>query len=152
MKKIKLTLFIAVLGLLLVSCNRDITEPVISSNPTAPVLQDLNINFDFNADNAGSLIPFNWTAADYGFKASINSAVEMDITGNNFANAVELVTSYTSTASISVKDLNSKLLALGVPAGTAANVEFRLKSNYSLSYTNLYYWRCRRRLGSSKGS
>lgn len=127
MKKIKLILFTVLIGLFLSSCVSDINEVAMSSDPTEPVMENFTIG-NFNADNAESLIPFSWTKADFGFNASVNYAIQIDKAGNNFANAKDLVSTYSNNVSVSVKDINKKLLDLELEPETLANLEFRVKA------------------------
>jgi len=137
MKKIKLTLFIAVLGLLLVSCERDITEPVISSSPSKSTLADLSLTVDFIKANTESPITFSWSAANFGFASSITYTLQLSSRSDFSADVVNLFSTQSLTGTSSVKQINNVLLSWSKVAGTETNLYYRVAA--SVTTTNVVY-------------
>lgn len=141
MKKIKITLtiMIAVFAFLLVSCDRDITEPVISSNPTQPAQSDLSLTVAFDVNNADSLVRFTWAAADFGFPSSTTYTVEVSPTSGFTANVATLLTTQKLTGTAKIGDLNALMLSWGYNIGSAVTVYYRtaasVSSNAAASYS-----------------
>ncbi len=127
MKKIKLTLtiFIAALGFLLSSCDREITEPMISSSPTQPTLAQASLTAEFNVNNADSLVRFSWSAADFGFASSTTYALQVSPTNNFSANVSTLFTTQTLSGTAKVGDINTLLLSWGNEIGTVVTLYYR---------------------------
>lgn len=137
MKKIKLSIFIVVLGLLLVSCKRDITEPVISANPDKPAQSDLSITVDFVKANAESPITFSWSAANFGFASSTTYTLQFSSKSDFSADVVNFVSTQNLTTTSSVKLINNVLLGWNKTAGTATNLYYRVSA--SVAPTNVVY-------------
>jgi len=139
MKKIKiiLTIFLAVAGLLVTSCKRDITEPTISSNPTAPTLSDVSLTAAFTVANADSLLRFGWTKADYGFSASVTYNVLMSPTSDFSANVATVASSQGVSATAKVGDINTLLLAWNYNIGTPVTVYYRVAATVNSNVTTV---------------
>ncbi len=131
MKKIKLItlLFIISLGLLLVSCKTDITKPVLNSSPGAPALSDLALTVDFTVNNADSTIKFSWTAANYGFAASVDYVVEVSPTNDFSSNVAQLIKTQALTGTAKISDINTLLISWNDPIGTAATLYYRVSAS-----------------------
>ncbi len=129
MKKTTLiTLFLAMLGLLLVSCKSDITQPVINSNPSAPALADVSITAQFTMANTDSLIRFSWSAPDFGFSASVDYVVEVSPKSDFSSNVAQLIKTQKLTGTAKVGDVNALLLSWNNPIGTAATFYYRVSA------------------------
>ncbi len=138
MKKIKLTLFIAMLGFMFISCERDITEPTISSDPAEPTNSDLSFTGAFDVTNADGLITFTWSAADFGFASSTNYALEMSPI-NDFSNNVATVfTTQKLTGTAKVSDINTLILSWNYNIGTDVTVYYRVAANVTSSIAPIY--------------
>jgi len=135
MKKIKLALFITVLGVLLVSCERDITEPMISSSPTKATISDLSLTAAFTVNNADSLITFSWAAADFGFQSSTTYEVQLSSKNDFSSNVATLFTTQKLKGTAKVGDVNSLLLGWGFNIGTPVTVYYRVISSVTSSLT-----------------
>ena len=138
MKKLSI-IFMLIAGIFLVSCDKEEVGPVIgdtvSPELTAPAS---GLALELTEANAGDLITFEWTAADYGFSAAITYILEMDFAGNEFANPILLGNFPNAlTTTLTNGELNTKLIANGVSAGATANLEFRISSKVSAAYPNL---------------
>lgn len=130
MKKTTLiTLIIAVLGLALVSCKSDISQPEISSNPTAPTQSDLSLTVDFTKTNADSPITFSWSAADFGFKASITYTLQLSTRSDFSADVINLFSTQKLTGTSSVRQIDNVLLAWGLAAGTETTLYYRVSAS-----------------------
>ncbi len=77
------------------------------------------------------MLNFEWTAADYGFDAAISYSVQVDLAANDFAEAIELIKTTSTTGSFTYGDLNNKLLAAGAVPGGVNDVQFRVVSSVS---------------------
>lgn len=129
MRKIKLSLFIAMLGLLLASCSRDITEPMMSADPTKPTVADLSLSVDFIKDNADKPIAFSWSAADFGYAASITYTLQVSPTSTFSDNAVNLLSTQNLTANSTVRQIDNTMLGWGLTAGTEATLYYRVAAS-----------------------
>jgi hypothetical protein len=138
MKKIKLFIFLAALGLLVVSCKRDITEPVISSNPTQPTTADLSFTGSFTMSNSDSLMTFSWSAAAFGFQSSTTYALQLSATSDFSKNVATLFTTQSLTGTAKVGDINTLLLSWGYPIGTAVTVYYRTTASVSTNVATVY--------------
>ncbi|MBK7213741.1 MAG: SusE domain-containing protein [Bacteroidales bacterium] len=115
MRKISI-IFITLVGLFgLVSCEKDETRAVISDNPTAPAFTNLTAGaaIVLQKPDADNPISYEFSTADFGFQSSVTYAVQVDLAGNNFADAVNLGTVNNGTSiSLLTSDLDNKLLAM----------------------------------------
>ncbi len=139
MKKIAIFL-IAILGIAFItSCKKDEVKAYLSTSTTIPIITDglsNNSTVVLNKANKDAMINVVWTAAKYGFNASVTYTLQMDKKGNNFASAVNLgspsstVLSRTYTFSMLTNDLNNKLLTFQADPENpvAIDVEFRIKA------------------------
>ena len=147
----KLFIFlITILGVAFISsCKKDEVKTMVSTSFTAPVIKAGVANgatVVLNKDNTSETIKIIWSAADYGYRASVTYTLQMDKKGNNFAGALSLgspsstVISNNDTLSVITNDLNGKLLMLQanpkLPLATA--VEFRVMAKISNSVPLLY--------------
>jgi len=129
MKKIKLSLFIAVIVLLVVSCERDITEPQISPDPTAPTLSDLSYSGDFSMAYADSAITFSWTAASFGFESSTTYSLEVSSTSDFSGDVATLFTTQDMQGTATVNDVNNILLSWDNTIGDPAVLYYRVSAS-----------------------
>lgn len=143
MRKISI-IFITLVGLLaMVSCEKDETRAVISDNPAAPAFSNLTAGavIVLEKANADVAISYKWSAADYGFAASVNYAVQMAKAGTSFADPVVLATVNNVTeATITTGDINNKLLALELDETNPLPLalEFRIKASVADAIDPVY--------------
>jgi len=72
---------------------------------------------------------FNWSDVDFGFDAAKTYKVQFDVKGNNFAEAVDLVTvTQVLTATVTVGDFNKALLNKELEPDAPVDIEFRISS------------------------
>ena len=127
MKKIlTLALFAA---LFIAACTEKDKEPILNPG-AAPLITSPATGTSFVlADSTAAQIfkVFEWTAADFGFKAGINYTLELDKAGNNFANAVTVGSlNALSLANITNERINTIMLTKDLPDAEFSNVEFRV--------------------------
>lgn len=105
------------------------TAPTLISNNTAPI-----VLLNSNKDNPA--ITFNWTNPNYKFNTGNSSqdvtyTLQIDTVGSNFKNPKmsESVISKNLSATLTVGDLNKKLLSMDLPSGVTRNYSIRVKSS-----------------------
>ena len=109
---------ILLLALAVFSCEDKALDPVVQlgANPTliSPGGGSAFVLEEANQDAV--MTTFEWTAAEFGYQAAINYAVEIDVAGNNFENAITLGSGTAlSLNDVTVGKVNSILLASGLP-------------------------------------
>ena len=131
-KKILIYLsFIGLIGLLF-SCEKDETKAVLLDNPTAPTIVSMP---DLNLKRANGLnvLEFVGTAVNPGFQASVTYYLEACAKGNNFADALQILSDKQDISmKITVADLDGILLKK-FPADQVSSIDFRIRSVLSLS-------------------
>lgn len=139
MKKIiSVALLTAVIGLLFVSCDSDITKPVISSNPVQPAVANIALPDSFLVNYADSLVTFSWSATDFGFSSSATYIVQLSDTSNFSRNAADLITTQKLSGTAKVGDINTLILSWNYPIGTPVTVYYRVGASVSASVAPVY--------------
>ena len=139
MKKIKVTLFLAILGLLFASCKTDLIQPVVSSSPSSPGQVNLTYTGTFDINSADSLMTFSWSASSFGFEASITYTVQLSSTSDFSSNVKDLFSINNNTSGTAkVNDVNSLLLRLGYAFGTPDTVYYRVSASVSSKVGSAY--------------
>ncbi|SPW29048.1 Uncharacterised protein [Elizabethkingia miricola] len=130
MKNIFKIVFAAIVGFLLISCEKDEDRAVIGSPGTSD-LSMTGTSFVLNADNASQkATTFSWINPSYGLNIEVKSSLQFAKAGTNFAKIKEVaLTSGAKTMDYTVQQLNAAALELGLPAAIASDVEIRLASN-----------------------
>jgi starch-binding outer membrane protein SusE/F len=138
--------FLSLLVATFASCKKDEnknyfeggTPPVLTPSSTAPVVLLIA-----NKDNQA--LKFNWTNPNYQFNTGPSSqdvtyTLQFDTTGANFTNPKkgEISIPKELTTAITVKDLNTLLLGMGLLENMPHNMEVRIKSNITNSNVPLY--------------
>lgn len=135
MKNIAIILLV-IFGIGLVSsCTKEPAEPVLdmsltkNAEITAPIGQEIVLL----KDQADSIINFTWTAAEYSRTdlETIKYLLQMDTVGGGAGNPIELASTTELSFSITVEELNSKLIAAGIPPDSTGSMVFMV-----LSYIN----------------
>ncbi|MEN8116596.1 MAG: SusE domain-containing protein [Bacteroidota bacterium] len=130
MKKILIALI--VFGIAFSSClfKDEMGDPIIGEVFTAPALDDVSGTYAFTEEQADDVFKtFTWSEADFGFQAAINYTLQIDFKGNDFSGAVDLITTIETSTSITVGDLNQKLLAMGAKTNVPSDIEVRVVAN-----------------------
>jgi hypothetical protein len=126
MKKINHIFSLIIAVLLFISCEQEEFEPVVSVF-TPPTLEEVSGTYVFTEDQADDVFKtFNWSEADFGFQSATTYTLQIDFAGNEFASAVELAKTSSTSASITVGALNQKLLAMGAKTNLPSDFEVRV--------------------------
>lgn len=131
MKKIFKIYMICALAVWISSCEEEIVEKaIVSSSVEANSMNDLDADsYELLEDNQElNFDTLSWSSTDFGFAASVNYTLQMDVKGDAFANAQVLATTYDTFAVITQGDLNKALLSLGLTAGESSEVAFNVVS------------------------
>jgi hypothetical protein len=147
MKKIVLKIFsFVLLAATVASCKKDEiksyfeggTAPVLTASSTTPMVLLI-------ANAANTALKFNWTNPNYQFASGPSSqdvtyTLQFDTTGANFSNPKigELSIPKELTKTLTVKELNTLLLGMGLVENMPHNMEIRLKANITNSNVPLY--------------
>jgi hypothetical protein len=135
MKKIKI-FFPLLAGILLVACNNDAKLEILA-NPTAPVLATPSMSTTaYNKDSAAYVLnldstsvaeTFVVTSANYGVSTSITYSLQIDKTGDNFANA-QTITSVTSDSlAVTQQQLYNVITSSPISAVTGIKTSFDVR-------------------------
>jgi hypothetical protein len=131
MKKINYILSTIIILLVFASCEKEVFEPVVGVY-TPPAMEDVSGTYVFTEDIADDVFKtFSWTDADFGFQSATTYKVQLDFAGNDFATAVDLITTTEKSASITVGALNQKLLAMGAKTNVPSDFEVRVTAEVS---------------------
>ena len=129
MKYLKYIILSGLVGVSLWACQEDELRPIIHYNSaaviTAPTAGTI---LELKEATAADLLPvFRWTAtADFGFSAAITYQLALDVAGNNFAAPTVLGSTTSDSLVLTQGELNTILLAKGLPGETATDVELRV--------------------------
>jgi hypothetical protein len=138
MKKTTLAILAAAVGLLFAACKSDISEVVISSNPTKPTQADLSFTGQFNVNYADSVITFSWTAANFGFSSSTTYIVQLSDTNSFSKNVADLITTQKLSGTATVGSINTLILSWNHSIGTPLTVYYRVAASVSSSIAAVY--------------
>ncbi len=145
MKKITY-LLITLVGLgIFNSCEKATQDPVLDmslATKAAFTNPSNDAEFVFTQENQDSLLNlFSWSPASYNLDdlQATTYILQMDMADSNFVNKRELITTTETSFSITVGEMNSKLMSMGLIPDSAMAVEFRLISflNTDTDYSKL---------------
>ena len=130
MKFIK-SIFILLIMLLITTGCEDSLGPVVSSDVTPPEITTPSSGESYqllesNADD--DLLTIEWTKPDYGFPAAVNYRVEMDPTGGNFSDPVRLGDVNDTSLTLTVREMNGRLINNGITPGVETTVAIRVQA------------------------
>jgi starch-binding outer membrane protein SusE/F len=124
--------FLFVLG----ACEEDVmvelnpdANTVVSLSPSTVVLLEDNA-----AANATTV---SWTEPDFGFDAAATYTIMIDFHGGTFATPQTVTVGNNLSKVFTVAELNSKLLALGVSADEATQIDIKVETKLS-NYKKMY--------------
>ncbi|MEZ4828519.1 MAG: SusE domain-containing protein [Bacteroidia bacterium] len=133
--------FLILTAFIAVSCVEKELGPVlqITGTPTLSSPVD-DASWVLTEDKADDLLPaITWAEPDFGFEAAVSYSVEIDVTGNDFAELVTLgVVNGLTLDNLTVGKLNSIMLAKGRPDGVASVMELRVTATISPDVTPVY--------------
>lgn len=81
---------------------------------------------------------FEWTKPDYGVQVAINYRLQLDVAGNDFADAIDLVNTNSLEASFLVGVINDRLLSLGLEPDEETEVQVRVRSDINPNVDPVY--------------
>jgi starch-binding outer membrane protein SusE/F len=147
----KKTLFfmIALAGIVIFnSCKKEGYEPVLEKS-SGPVISSPANNATYVLQEDQKNEPFEsftWSAADYNINAGrnwelmnsdklgdITYTVQLDTEGDNFSSPITLTATTSTSFSMTVGELNGKLLTMGLATGTAHNLVLRVIGDVSIT-------------------
>ena len=134
---------IALFTILAISCSSDDVEdrPVVMPID-APVLlaPEENTGYVLSIENAANQAErFVWTVANFDEDVAINYTIQLDKTGNEFANPQDLGAVIGATQlSVSVETLNTKVIAAGGEPFVQGTYEVRIKASLNETFEPMY--------------
>ena len=131
MKKIYNILGILAVFFAVIACEKEEFEPVVGVF-TPPAMTDVSGTYVFTEGMADDVFQiFSWSDADFGFQSATTYMVQIDFAGNEFAEAIDLISTTEKSASITVGELNQKLLAMGARTNVPSDFEIRVTAEVS---------------------
>lgn len=130
----KIVLYLTFIGLfgLLFSCEKDETQAVLSASPIAPTIASMP-DLTLKRANGTNVLEFVGTPVEPGFQASVTYFLEVCAKGNNFKDAIVILSDNQDLSmKVTVADLDGKLLTK-FPADQVTSLDFRIRSVLSLS-------------------
>ncbi len=129
-----------VLGLLSFgACEKDETKAYISENPVGSTIQSVPSFAEFSLDNAGNMLNFSWTAADFGFQAAVTYTLQIDSATKNFSDPINVLSVGALSASVTVGDFNKAMLDAGYEEYDSEHaMEMRVKATVSSLVAPVY--------------
>ena len=144
MKRFSIILMLVLFALALLSCDSDLQKVHYDEASSKPaVLASIEASYVLDALQADApVITFTWQKPQINYPASVTTDLQIDMSGNQFADARTLASTKTDNAyTLSTADLNTVVNQLLVDNGQssdALSVEFRLVSTLSASQAPLY--------------
>jgi hypothetical protein len=123
---------LGVLSIALFSCKKDEERIVLKEGSSSSLLASTTTLVLNKANASDTIVSFTTNPADYGYQAAVNYTLEMDVKGNNFANAKTVDLGSRRVKKYTVAELNSLLNLLKLAPGTPGQVEVRTKSVLSV--------------------
>ncbi len=115
------------------SCEDGALDPVVRPG-SAPVISNPGpgTSFVLSESQASSILTtIEWSAADFGFQAGVSYNVQLDMAGNNFADAVTLGTVAGISLDVTQDKINNILLSSGIEEAIPVNIEIRVRASVS---------------------
>lgn len=128
--------FVAIAGLLVFTSCEDSVGPTINSEPGSPVLtSDVDgESYVLNEENADEeLLNLSWEEPDFGFDAAVEYTIEMDAEGSEFEDPFDFIQTTETSVSMTVAEVNQRLISGGVAFGAESDVNFRIRAHVSES-------------------
>lgn len=131
MKKIYNILGIIAVFFAVIACEKEEFEPVVGVY-TPPAMTDVSGTYVFTEEMEDDVFQtFSWSDADFGFQSATTYLVQIDFAGNEFAEASDLISTTDNEASITVGEINQKLLAMGAKTNVPSDFEIRVTAEVS---------------------
>ncbi|MBD3615943.1 MAG: SusE domain-containing protein [Gracilimonas sp.] len=140
MKKLILLVF-TIAGLAMFASCEDNVGPTLSTNIEPPSFTNAPSGDSFVLTEETSdevVLELEWSKPGVGFRAAANYVVEIAEAGTEFADPFTLAQTSSNSLTMTVGDLNSKMLTAGYPANVASDVEIRIKTEINDDVDVLY--------------
>ncbi|TYP97821.1 uncharacterized protein DUF5019 [Sphingobacterium allocomposti] len=139
MKTFNIIAFALLFALLGGACSKDETK-LIAVPKAGASLQASVSSIVLTKEHADeTALVLQWKPADFGFQAAVTNILQVGVKGKNFEGAREVaLTAGDSSYSFTTLELNTLLLAMELPVDEATDLELRLKSTISPTFTELY--------------
>jgi len=129
-------LTITLFAMLFFTACEDSVGPVIDSDTGNPVLTSPNSgeSYVLNEEEADQeLLNLEWEAPDFGYQAAITYVIEMDPEDTGFEEPATFAETNQTSLSMTVREVNERLISAGVPFAVESNVNFRIRARVSES-------------------
>ena len=127
MKSMNKVLLLSLAFALIWGCSK--VEDIVTMNPNAALSATIStptlVLLKDNADKDAFTI--NWTKPDFGFDAAATYTIFIDKKGNKFANAKLDPGGSDFKKVYKTSDLNNKLISLGIPEGSTADLDIKVE-------------------------
>lgn len=129
---------------LFASCDSDLDKVTFEGDAVPSTLSAIASSYVLEEDKASEVAEtFKWTAADYGYNASVTYSVEVDLAGEEFANKRVLASTIGDTEiSVTQEELNQFILDLDtiykIEPNTRASYEIRISSSIGTVVAPVY--------------
>jgi hypothetical protein len=133
-----ITIFIA---FSLLFCKKDEVKVTLSSNPVPAVFINPVSGADLvlSADQGTSNYSFIWKSPNYGFKASVQSRVQLDTANNNFKSLIQFSTTFSDTLLVAYSAFNKLLVnSRKLPKNKKSSIEIRLMTMTDIGSDTVY--------------
>ncbi|AZA76035.1 SusF/SusE family outer membrane protein [Chryseobacterium sp. G0186] len=123
-------IFIAlVLGVFVISCEKDEDQAVLGEGTNPSLTADVKVlvlDKDHENDKA---VKFDWVNPKFNIQVAFNNALEIAKAGTSFQNAKSVdVVAKDLTVTYTIRDFNKMMLDAGILPGTTSQIEIRLRS------------------------
>lgn len=132
MKKLILLITTALIGLLVFTSCEDSVGPTINTDEDSPTLTSHTGGESYvlsEEDADEDLFTLSWEAPNFGFSAAITYIIEMDPDGSDFAEPVTLVETNQTSVTMTVSEVNSRLISAGIASGVESEVNMRIRAH-----------------------
>ncbi|WP_164969660.1 SusE domain-containing protein [Aquirufa rosea] len=129
MKKSMLKIFsLIIFSLGLISCEKEFIQPVLTASTGPSITLSKATAVLVKEEVANEALTVSWPKPDYGFTAAASYTILIDKKGGDFSKAVAVSVGGDLKKTFKVGELNPILLQLGLKAGVASGVDFKLQS------------------------
>lgn len=113
---------------LLWSCGEMEMPPIVQQTPSSITSPSDGSSIVLDQSEADMFLLFSVSQANFGITGQVTYEIEIDKAGNNFSSPVKVGSSTNTDIEVKIGELNRRVLAEGVEAGTAGPIEFRVRS------------------------
>lgn len=120
------------------ACGEMDQPPIIQQSPSTLTNPASGTNIVLSQEDAEEKLVFEVSSADFGTTGEVTYTLQMDISGNQFANPVDFGASTTTTIEVEIGEFNKKLIAEGLEPEVAGAIEVRVKSSINKSLRDIF--------------